>query len=256
MGLFNNEKCITCGGKLNALTKAKCASGSICSSCLSICSPNYMSNIQNKSLEDIKQHMDYMKDNQSLYSNFKATDTVGKLLFVDKINRLFYVSDSTLKLYNKIPVVYSFDNILDYEVSLDGETITKGGASLGRAVVGGVLFGGVGAIIGGSTGKRKQKEVIKKMYIKISLNHTYDTYAQLNLITTDTKKGSLLYNLMTESANKIIAIFDSITASSSSVQSTNSMAAADAILKYKELLDVGAITEEEFKAKKAELLNI
>lgn len=37
MGLFSKESCIVCGGKVNALTKAKTAEGSVCSSCLSLC---------------------------------------------------------------------------------------------------------------------------------------------------------------------------------------------------------------------------
>ena len=42
MGLFNKESCIICGGKTNALTKAKTTSGSVCSSCLSLCSPGLL----------------------------------------------------------------------------------------------------------------------------------------------------------------------------------------------------------------------
>lgn len=116
------------------------------------------------------------------------------------------------------------------------------------------MFGGVGAVIGGTTGKKSQKEIIKKMYIKITLNHTYDTYTEISLISADTKKGSFLYNTMTDCANKILALLDSITAESSAPSFSGS--AADEILKYKQLLDCGAITEEEFNKKKSELLNL
>ena len=59
---------------------------------------------------------------------------------------------------------------------------------------------------------------------------------------------------MTDCANKILALLDSITAESSAPASSGS--AADEILKYKHLLDCGAITEEEFNKKKSELLNL
>ena len=144
--------------------------------------------------------------------------------------------------------------LVDYELVVDGETYTKGGVSIGRALVGGAVFGGVGAVIGGTTGKKSQKEMIKKMYIRITLNHTYDTYTEISLISADTKKGSFLYNTMTDCANKILALLDSITAESSAPASSGS--AADEILKYKQLLDCGAITEEEFNKKKSELLNL
>lgn len=86
------------------------------------------------------------------------------------------------------------------------------------------MFGGVGAVIGGTTGKKSQKEMIKKMYIKITLNHTYDTYTEISLISADTKKGSFLYNTMTDCANKILALLDSITAESSAPSFSGSAA--------------------------------
>ena len=46
----------------------------------------------------------------------------------------------------------------------DGETITKG--SLGGAMVGGALFGGVGAIVGSGMGS-KTKQEISEYRIKI-----------------------------------------------------------------------------------------
>ena len=74
MGLFSKESCIVCGGKVNALTKAKTSEGSVCSSCLSLCSPNFVSNIKNKNVSEIKMHIEYIKENQELYKNFQATD--------------------------------------------------------------------------------------------------------------------------------------------------------------------------------------
>lgn len=254
MGLFDKDLCIICGGKTNALTKAKASSGSVCSSCLSLCSPGFIRNMRNKDIEQIKEHMTYVKENQLLYNSFQPTDSVGKLFYVDKLNQQFYIPVSSATLYNKIPIVYSFDNIVDYELVVDGESYTKGGASIGRALVGGVLFGGVGTVIGGSTGKRKGKEVIKKMYIKISLKHLYDSYAEIPLISTEVKKGAFIYNTMTDAANKILALFDSMIANEP--VSAPSSTVADELLKYKQLLDCGALSQEEFNAKKKELLNL
>ena len=39
-------------------------------------------------------------------------------------------------------------------------------------------------------------------------------------------------------------------------QPVNNVSAADEIRKYKELLDMGAITQEEYDAKKKQLLNL
>lgn len=59
---------------------------------------------------------------------------------------------------------YKFSDILEHQLRDDSHTVTSGGhyteksntlGTVGRAVVGGVVAGGVGAVIGGMTGKKK-----------------------------------------------------------------------------------------------------
>lgn len=66
-----------------------------------------------------------------------------------------------------------FDEILESEVVIDSQTVTKSSklAMAGGAVLGGVLAGGVGAIIGGLSGNKKQFDRIKRMEIKLTINN-------------------------------------------------------------------------------------
>ncbi|WP_218976437.1 SHOCT domain-containing protein [Bacillus cereus] len=57
-------------------------------------------------------------------------------------------------------------------------------------------------------------------------------------------------------AVEIKEYIESILANKSKPQVSASVSGADEILKYKELLDQGVITEEEFQAKKKQLLGI
>ena len=50
----------------------------------------------------------------------------------------------------------------------DDSVVTSGG--VGQALIGGALFGGLGAVAGGLTGKRVQKKRIESLYIKVTLN--------------------------------------------------------------------------------------
>ena len=83
MGLFSKESCIVCGGKVNALTKAKTAEGSVCSSCLSLCSPNFVSNIKNKNVsEDLDwyQSIDALLTQEGINLNNESTLAIAQRL--------------------------------------------------------------------------------------------------------------------------------------------------------------------------------
>jgi len=71
-------------------------------------------------------------------------------------------------LDNKETKVYEYKDIIESELDIDGETILKQSLSgtIGRSVIGGALGGGVGAIIGGTSGLKKGKENIKKLTSK------------------------------------------------------------------------------------------
>lgn len=55
------------------------------------------------------------------------------------------------------------------EIMLDGKTVTKSNG-VGRAVAGGLLFGGVGAVVGAVTSKSKDIHTVKDITLKITLN--------------------------------------------------------------------------------------
>lgn len=87
--------------------------------------------------------------------------------------------------------------------------VTRGG--VGQALIGGVLFGGVGAIAGGITGKRKSKKKIESMIIKVTLNSFEVPCIMIPLITKSTKIGSKEYANALEEAQSILSILDVIT---------------------------------------------
>lgn len=155
-------------------------------------------------------------------------------------------------------MLYRYDNILDYELLEDGETITKGG--LGRAVAGGVLFGGLGAIVGGSTGKRKTKSICDSLRIKITLRNAIKQVEYLDFISASTKKDSTIYKAAYNNAQEALSCLaiacDAVKQVEVNTQEAAPYSVADEILKFKNLLDQGIITEEEFKKKKSELLGM
>lgn len=103
----------------------------------------------------------------------------------------FVFNEKNKKLWlNK--TLYSFEDILDAEIedlatqhTTGGDIVTKTktGSMIGRAVVGGVLTGGIGAIIGGATAKKESLV----MPTKIHTIHRYNV-----LITTRNLSNPLI----------------------------------------------------------------
>ncbi|MDL0397548.1 SHOCT domain-containing protein, partial [Clostridioides difficile] len=149
-----------------------------------------------------------------------------------------------------------FDDILEFELLEDGETIVKGG--LGRAITGGVLFGGTGAVVGGITGKKTSRKVVEIFKIKITVKDINNPIEYINLINSKVKTNSSIYQKAFSDAQEILSILSIITKYNVMEDKKKSISSstADEILKYKNLLDMEAITQEEFDAKKKELLNL
>lgn len=253
MGLFGNkEVCALCGGKVSMIGKLQVYDGVICGSCRAKCSP-LATSLPLKTVSKISEHIQAREHNAVAYKSFAPTDQVGDYLMIDRKTQTW----CSPHLDKKNPDIFQFCDILDFELVEDGVSITKGG--LGSAVVGGALFGGVGAIVGGGLGK-KQKDVVSKMSVVINLKNEFVSRLDIPLITSDTKKGGMLYKGSKEIAGQIMALL-AVTSDSQDVAAASSQhhpiaSTADELMKFKQLLDAGAITQEEYEAKKKQLLGL
>jgi hypothetical protein len=104
------------------------------------------------------------KNLQSDQIIFTAHNKSSNCLSVDENNEKLsfgYAENNVLKTRE-----YNFSDIVGFEVQIDDQKTGK--LSVGGAIVGGVLAGGVGAIIGGTSGKGKTK--INTMHLLITVN--------------------------------------------------------------------------------------
>ncbi len=154
----------------------------------------------------------------------------------------------------KIP----FYKIIGCEIIEDNETILRGG--IGRAVVGGALAGGVGAIVGATT--RKTTGVINSLKIVIRLSDVENPHYEIPLIDEKierkTDKYKELYQIAHEINSMIIAIEAKNKKQDETKQTTKikEIDVAEELRKYKKLYDEGVITSDEFNAKKKQLLGL
>lgn len=185
--------------------------------------------------------------------DFNPTKKIGDISFDDNTMRFSIPKTKHTK------EIYHYDQIVDVELLEDGATVAKSG--LGRAVAGGILFGGVGAIVGGVTGGRKTKDVCKSLQIKITLRNSPVPAEYIKFIDFETKKSGIIYQsnikLAQDTMSALQLAVDMAGVNTPEPQPVQTgVSAADEIRKYKSLLDDGIITEEEFTAKKKQLLGL
>jgi len=157
---------------------------------------------------------------------------------------------------------YLYSQIVSYELIENGESIISGG--LGSAVVGGLLFGFGGAIIGGVTGERTSREKCVSLIIKITINDMSKPTIFLSFIDkySAVEKSSSKYNKITKQVHECLSALQLVceTQSTEVISEVPTVptkhTTADEIRKFKNLLDEGVITNEEFEAAKRNLLSM
>jgi hypothetical protein len=211
-----------------------------------------------KRFEEYRENFDSITKtpvDELINKDFVTTKIVKGYLEIYENNRKWSLTESSGRTR-----FYDYDDILSFELLEGGETITSGG--LGRVVIGGLTFGAAGAIVGGITGGKKSKSVCESLVIKISINNLQNPTAYIKFINTATKKSSYIYKLKENLAQECISIFELICkdvqrkSSESLVSQVVPLSEADEILKFKNLLDLGIITQVDFEAKKKQLLGI
>lgn len=251
------KECLICGKSMGALTgKVNIIDGYVCIDCWLkagfdkdtnsfLTGKQYTSSI-------IKEMISVKENNKQLIDNFQPTKVVGNLSFDDNTKSF------TVKTSKKNTDLYYYSQLQSFELLENGESITKGG--LGGAAVGAVLLGPVGAIVGGITGGKKNKGVCNSLQIKITLRDSLRQTIYIPFITVSTKMNGIIYKNAYQTAQDTLSALqlavDILEQNQTKTQNSTIISGADEILKYKQLLDDGIITEEEFQVKKKQILGL
>lgn len=201
---------------------------------------------------------------------FSPTKIIGTRLAINEDKRQWAICENefnrALKTFTTLDgrteeyyPVYSFDDIISFELLEDGETITKGG--IGRAFIGAAAFGHTGAVVGAITGGKREKQICTNLSIKITTKNISNPAVFIKLITSSKSKNNINYKKEFENAHQILSALQAICDESNSLKidlrdANATISVADEIRKFKALFDDGIISEEEFNEKKKELLKL
>jgi len=125
---------------------------------------------------------------------FKVTKRIGSIL-IDEKNKKWAVCNSKNGIHN-------FSDIVSVEIKENGQKY-KAQHGIIRAVVGGTVFGAVGALAGASTAHRAQ--TISHLSVDIYLNNFDCPIETIPLISSTTKTDSFLYKSAYENIQKMAA---------------------------------------------------
>ncbi|MDQ0885940.1 hypothetical protein QFZ81_001028 [Paenibacillus sp. V4I9] len=192
------------------------------------------------------------------YSHKYVEQNYNVVLALDESRNKLCIIDTSVR-------VFSANEILEVEAIEDDVQVmkTSRGSQAAGAIVGGVLLGGVGAIIGGLSGQRTtSSDKVKRVYIKLVVNDMERPFVtidflndKLELSKTNVKAVKAIQDV--NHWHSLISVLikrgDEKVNQSSRKESFNG-SAADELLKFSKLVELGLMTKEEFEKQKVKLL--
>lgn len=197
---------------------------------------------------------------------FIGVDGAGGVAIDESRELLCLVSRRGAVLESRL-VAYA--DVVSVELTEDGSSITKTSRSsqLGGAVVGGVLLGGVGAVVGGLTGSKKTSQKIKRVDLRVVIDDTKSPLHNVCFQNVEGARGGLIHNAAISQARHWNGLFDVVIrrGDQARVRDVNivenqkdarpSGSVADEIKKLADLKADGVLTDDEFQTQKQRLLS-
>ena len=237
------SKCGVCGKNIGLLSSYKIYDGSICEECTKL-SQSY----NTETIENMRKYKAIEDSRKRLFKPGKRLKNFGTVeILIDNTNKLFKIGNSP---------IYKFEELADFYLDQTPAntvvtTTTKKKGGITRAIVGSMIAGPVGAVVGASTAGSVSTSTQ-------STNTTKCYYYEIECYSGNVKKAIMPPDGFKEFAIQCINERNK-TNNKFNDNNTKELPEVDAISeikKFKELLDMGAISQEEFNQKKKELLNL
>lgn len=219
-------------------------------------------------LPELKEHLKYREENLRIFHGFTCEKDItfnGYRICVDETHRLWYVVSRGEEKDN--PPIFKADEIVSFEITemADDVTISQGG--IGSAVAAGLLLGQGAAVVGHLNGRETvTSRVITSMFLRIRLDNPYHSIQKIEFIPPfhSIRIESDGYGSYRKQAEEVCALLENLHPASMeqeqdvapAQQPSKADGEIEEILKYKQLLDAGILTEEEFTQKKKLILGI
>ncbi|ULN54919.1 immunity protein [Bacillus subtilis] len=140
-----------------------------------------------------QKNIDKLKENAKTLKHFDVGFKPDNFFNTYKTKIAFKESDSLVKIYlfNRDEHIEEytipFSNIIESEIALDNQIISK--VSKSGIVAGGLLAGGIGAVIGGLSASSIQNEMVKSVTLKITVEDLSKPIHYIDFLPTQEVEG-------------------------------------------------------------------
>ncbi len=153
--------------------------------------------IKNKNRNQSNEVIEQFSNGLDKFIEYRYVNPVENVFcsyVVGKDNNVYLL---TMKKGQTRQAIVPFNEIIDCKIYKDDEVL----GGVGRAVVGGILAGGVGAIVGSTTARKK----VTNYKIAIIRNNIAEPLVEIYLIDTQTKTDNPVYKQADDFATKVYA---------------------------------------------------
>jgi hypothetical protein len=206
-----------------------------------------------------KKDIESMNNILSNLDNFNTTEYVvdftnTRALALDKNSNSICLIDTKCLLQKTVTRYFNYKDLISSEIIKHGETVSKTSRSsqIAGAIAGGLVFGGVGAVIGGLSGKRKTSTKMYAVSLRIIVNDKENPLFAL-LLNKNYPEAVKWHKILTKLIKK--ADREEVPGGNVATANNEQLSVADELLKLADLKDKGVISEEEFTIQKKRILN-
>ena len=268
MGLFDKKECVLCGGKAGLITRYKISDGSfICGSCRGRMSSN-TTGFGNMSADDARGLITLKESNDDRFQN---NFVITREFDLDSSHRMMAVNDETGEfaiLKDANPDIFSFDDVQNFFVDLNTRALNEEERKNDSSLTGLLTF------LFSDDFRSRFPEIphcprgskITGMYFEIVFGHNPFWAEKIRIdmmpgwldTETDVEKAYVCANDMYQcfkeykNGTRFTRAYEQPAAQPGAMNSN----AIEQVRQLKELLDMGALTQEEFDTKKKELLGL
>lgn len=215
-----------------------------------------------KKNKQIVEQLDKIDQQLNRLSNFKVSqgiigeDCASGIALDEGRNKVCLITNNSGRVYLE---VINYQDILSSEIYENGQTVTKVSrtSQIGGAIVGGLAFGGVGAIIGGLSGKTTSSDEVHAIGLRLTINNTKDPIHDVYLgneesyeqATENVRHWHGLISVLIKRADE-----EDKQHNSGIPESRTNNSIADELDKLAQLKGEGILSEKEFQDQKQKLL--